>query len=91
MKYVTFLLCLLLNVRAFAILNVESIRQDQEEGYNGTINMNIAGQKGNSDTSIYTLKTLTAHINSEEQYLFYRIIPTVRTINKPMLTEVQLI
>ncbi len=62
-------LLLLTTSQALAILNVEKLRKESGDGLNGSLNMNISGQKGNTDTSTTNIKSLNAYSKNFDKYL----------------------
>jgi putative salt-induced outer membrane protein YdiY len=68
-KLFFFFLITILTTNSFAILNIEKLRSDANNGFNSNLNLNLSGQKGNSNTSIINLKTLSSYYQSINQYL----------------------
>lgn len=54
---------------AYAIMNIETLRAQKNEGFQGGVNLNFIGEKGNSDKFTSNLRTLNAYIKNRHEIL----------------------
>lgn len=68
--YITVLLFFLFNSQpALAIMNIETLRAQKNVGFQGGVNLNFLGEKGNSDKFTSNLRTLNAYIKDRHEVL----------------------
>lgn len=65
----SFILVLIFSFPAYAIMNIETLRSQNGEGFQGGINLNFLGEKGNSDKFTSNLRSLNAYIKNRHEVL----------------------
>ncbi len=56
-------------LRTHAFINIESLRHDEEKGFNGAFDFSLAGQSGNVERNTLKTKSFNKYLNQKNEFL----------------------